>query len=253
MSTVIAIPKTRLRRSQDETHATGTSIHWGERDPDDRWNRVAITCHGCHRKSFTHINSIKHEKWSGLCGECIEQRGSHLKFTHDERFESGTIIHWGEPDPKAPDKRLMVTCGHCGGKRSITRVAASILKHDGGSWKCRQCHNASLRAHFTGQREGLASSKQTKDGGQPLPKGKRGRTAKPVDEFLADVKEVIRELFIELRSDREITLPVATARLQLRDQDFSEDVVRMRVKRKTGLKWEEFVKSVLKDCEHKSN
>jgi len=246
MSTAIAIPKTRLRRSQDETHATtGTIIHWGERDPANRWERVAITCHQCRRKSFTHTQSIKHVRWSGLCRECIELRGSPRKLIHDEHFENGTIIHYGEPDPKAPDKRVMVTCEECKEKRSMTRVAASRLKHDGGSWHCRKCHGSALRAHFASLRQAPAN--------QPQPPVKRGPTPKPVDKFMADAREVIIEIRNEFRSDRSVTLPIATARLQIRKHDVSEDGVRMKVKRKTGLTWERFVESVLNDCEHISN
>jgi hypothetical protein len=232
----------RRSRSQDETHATGTIIHWGERDPAKPLERVAITCHQCHHKSFTHIQSIKHAKWSGLCGKCIEQRGSHLKFTHDERFESGTIIHWGEPDPKAPDKRLMVSCGHCGGKRSITRVAASILKHDGGSWRCRQCHNDALRAHFAIQRGS--------NSGGVKPQRARGRESGALgfdhDRFMSDLESHVTALSKTI-SAWNITQKAVAERFQLDGEDISADGVRKRLAL-CGVtqKWREFVESVIR-------
>jgi len=217
-------------------------IHWNERDPEDSWNRVAITCHSCHRKSFTHINSIKHSNWSGLCGACIEQRGSHLKFTHDLRFESGTIIHWGEPDPKAPTKRLMVTCGKCGEKRSITRCAASILKHDNGAWHCRQCHASELRAHFASQRE---QSREVKLKPQKARGRERGAVIFDRDDFLSKVNQSIAELHKTARA-RSITREAVAEKLQLQ----GVNVGAMGVKKRLmlcgiTLEWRDFVEAAL--------
>ncbi len=107
----------KRKRTDDETHRSGTIIRWAERDPS-RMQRVAITCHHCGEKKFAWSYVIKKPVWSGLCSDCVRQRGVHNKRDNDERLPSGTIIHWAERDP-LNQARCYVTCGKCG-KRRLT-------------------------------------------------------------------------------------------------------------------------------------
>jgi integrase len=80
----------------------------------------------------------------------------------------------------------------------------------------------------------------------------RGPAPRSVDKFLRDARAVVVEIYRELKSERDVTLPAATPRLQLLGHDLGEAGVRIKIKRKTGMTWEKFVKSVLKDCEQVS-
>jgi hypothetical protein len=235
----------RRKRSQDETHVTGTIIHWGERDPADPHNRVLITCHRCRGKSFTHTQSIKHVRWSGLCGECIEERGSPRKFTHDEQFDGGTIIHWGEPDPAAPSTRLMATCGQCRHKRSITRVTASTLKRHNGAWRCRRCHNDSLRSHFASQRQAPEGSQQPAQKARARGRVRGVKYINPQSSRAA-LESAIKRLWAQSQSISSITFPAVAGVFQAAGERIGPDAVRKRFNDcGTGQKWRDFVVSVI--------
>lgn len=58
---------------RDESHPSGATIHWGEREPTTR--RVMITCGKCGQQRFAEINSLKGgQRWTGFCKSCADKR-----------------------------------------------------------------------------------------------------------------------------------------------------------------------------------
>jgi hypothetical protein len=85
------------RKSGDASHASGSVIHWSDRDPDAPSRRTAITCFKCERRVYHLIKTISSPRWSGLCGEC-----THMKSEVKEDVK------------EAPAKPLGCCCERCG-------------------------------------------------------------------------------------------------------------------------------------------
>jgi transcription elongation factor Elf1 len=131
------------KRVKEGKHSSGTVIHWSIRHQGNG-HKIEITCHGCGERRFAQYNVIDKKGWSGLCGECVRQRGPHNKNSHDETLLSRSIIHWGERDLRKPNPRFMVTCGLCGNKRLTT-----IFRRVDKSWTgyCREHFSNPATAH----------------------------------------------------------------------------------------------------------
>src|SRR4051794_21212634 len=57
----------------DETHASGSVIHWDERDPENPHWRMVVTCFKCSHDRFVPKPTIRSGHWSGRCQDCIEK------------------------------------------------------------------------------------------------------------------------------------------------------------------------------------
>src|SRR5947209_4728817 len=123
--------KCRNGRAGDEKHSSGTIIHWGERDPENK-QKVRITCHHCKsRERFVWTTSARDPNWRGQCDDCNHQRGRPKKFFKEEKLPNGSIFHWTERDPDN-FRRVPVTCGKCAEKRVVligTRWRGTGLCH----------------------------------------------------------------------------------------------------------------------------
>lgn len=126
------------RKHGDELHASGTIIHWNERDPEAPAERTKITCHYCGRNVFDSIKGIRGPRWSGRCFECRQTAAR----TGDESLPSGSIIHWGETDSAHPRARG-VTCGRCGERRVV--IIPSGVKLEKFSGFCEKCAGMTRR------------------------------------------------------------------------------------------------------------
>ncbi|MDQ3687530.1 MAG: hypothetical protein M3430_18295 [Acidobacteriota bacterium] len=137
------------KHTEEETHHSGTIIHWAARDstdPNNKNHRITITCHGCKRKSFNWAQSIRHPDWSGLCHNCIRHRVRPKKYFHDAVLPSGSIIHWGERD-SSNSNRVAVTCGVCGRKRLIFRQAFHNIQQKWTGF-CQGHTRVEVASHF---------------------------------------------------------------------------------------------------------
>jgi hypothetical protein len=99
----------------DETHASGSIIHWTERNPDDQ-SQVLITCYRCGEDKFVSHTTTWRDDWSGYCEQCRRETAGGRKRLGDEPLITGSIIHWSERDPQN-HQRVSVICGLCGERR----------------------------------------------------------------------------------------------------------------------------------------
>jgi hypothetical protein len=118
------------KRTSDEGHHSGAIIHWAERQGNHTQGnlKIAFTCSQCSEKNFSSPLIFKYPHWRGLCPNCIRFRGGLKKYSQDEMLTSGTIIHFGTPDPNN-HKNVLVTCV-CGDTRSISRSVALLLHRE---------------------------------------------------------------------------------------------------------------------------
>jgi transcription elongation factor Elf1 len=101
-----------MRKVDDEPLTTGSVIHWGERDPNNR-KLAPVTCGGCGVKRVVRLPLYEDRReYTGFCVSC-----GHTQHFEDQPLPNGSIIHWTERHPDKPHKILMVTCGGCGLKR----------------------------------------------------------------------------------------------------------------------------------------
>jgi hypothetical protein len=178
----LVIPRQRKLR-QEETHHSGTVIHWGERDPDSPGFRVAITCYHCRHKSFTYIHNTKRLSWTGLCHNCVRSgtrhHGEHRTLNSDQQLSTGSIVHWLERysipvnGPERVRSYVPVTCGKCMVKRPV--IQSSISEHFSGYHrKCNKKHINDL----TLASGSIIHWSKREQGSVPVTCGRCGRTRK---------------------------------------------------------------------------
>lgn len=148
--TGLCIPCGRRRHTSDKQLASGSIVHWAERDPDNS-RRTMITCGGCGLKRFACPTK------TGLCWSC-HRSASRVK-VEDEKLPSNSIIHWGERNP-SNRKRAMITCGGCG------------VKREGGIPKEKDRHGLLVGLCEECERKARTKNQNKKDGlDEKLPSG----------------------------------------------------------------------------------
>ncbi len=113
------------KRTKDELHPSGATIHWGDRHIGKK-QRVAFSCANCGERDFTWAVEIRYRDWHGLCSKHAPDRRREKKYDQDEMLPSGATIHFGSPDPGNP-RNVPISCV-CGATRSIPRAVALLLR-----------------------------------------------------------------------------------------------------------------------------
>ncbi|HEX7318666.1 MAG TPA: hypothetical protein VF297_32455 [Pyrinomonadaceae bacterium] len=180
----------------DEIHPSGSVIHWDERNPNDRYYGIAVTCRQCKGKSFINKQSIRNSSWKGLCSECLSQPGALFKLSGDEWVPSGAIIHWNERDPDNPG-RAQVTCSKCKANKEMMTVSSGNKLTS--KFYCRECRSEERRsalaeAWSAKSRTGAASA--TKRG-----VGRPRRTPEADRQKLTTLLSRVHEEVTRLRSE----------------------------------------------------
>jgi hypothetical protein len=225
-------------------HPSGATILWGKREKG-KHKEVPFICLHCGKEKIVWATQIfsKAKTWLGWCSDCIEARGSHRKLIEDKKLQPwGSWIFFSQRTAT----HIPVKCGLCGRTRMMAE--GSVL----ANWQRRMTGYCPNRFECNKARLELGEDKELgNENVEPSKveeKRRRGPVPKPAGKFLADVRAVIREIYSKLKLDRAVTLPLATARLQLLSYSLGEEGVRKKVKRTTGQTWETFVEHVLKDC-----
>jgi hypothetical protein len=133
--------------SGDELHLSGAIIHWSKREPDSKF-RVAFTCAGCGAEHFTwgtHIRSRK--KWSGLCVDCRQRRGSYNRKKEETTLGSGSVVLYQQRKP-GDIKKVAVRCGVCSSENFFTRTAIAAKGFTG---YCRAHTHVEIALAFQSQ------------------------------------------------------------------------------------------------------
>lgn len=69
-----------VKLTQDEVLASGSIIHWGERESGERY-RAPVTCAICGRKRVTTVQRGRSHgskrDWSGCCSRCVNRGSRH--------------------------------------------------------------------------------------------------------------------------------------------------------------------------------
>lgn len=226
--------KGQYKYTGNQPHPSGAVIHFDKRDPANVQN-VAFTCRKCGEiaKNFVRMETTQSPTWSGLCSSCRMETGTFWKRTHDQALPSKTTIHWG----KRKGKKILVTCGLCRRDRWLDRdVIDHGLKRPTWSGYCRTHDWDTLpTGPLLTAKAGAAN-------------GKRGR--KPLDKakILAKMKEAIREVRKQVRSDRAVTQERVATWLQLNGDDVGSNAIGERLK-SCGIAepWGDFVESVVRE------
>jgi len=172
-------------------------LRWDDRDPENPYYRIGITCHSCGKDSYTNKTNAQNPEWSGLCADCLgnrvlPQKRRKLKGKYINPF--GAEIDW---DASHEPNRALVRCPNfsvCGGEE---QKIANDGNKDLQPFYCRACLTAHRRA---GIRAAWASLKGTASGngqekgsaGKKIgSSGKVGRPRKFTDQQALDAMDTL--------------------------------------------------------------
>lgn len=179
------------KRRGDETHRSGTVIHWSVRPPDDPWH-ISITCHRCGEDSFIRAHTIRDDRWNGLCSACVKRFGMPhpRKRYEDQPFPSGSVVLWSRRDECRRDGQLVevwVRCGICGGENLFHR---SSVKTDDFEGYCPGQHSRAeiVRMFQARAQNGSAGAVEKRRRGRQA-----GDTLLDYAEFVANVQACVMD------------------------------------------------------------
>lgn len=182
------------KRRGNETHSSGTVIHWSVRPPRDPWN-VSITCYKCGADRFIRVRTVRAPEWNGQCSDCYRKFGppNPRKRYEDELKPSDSVVLWSRRDECKRDGQLLevwVRCGICGAENLFHRQSVKPADFEG------YCQNKHSRAEILKMFQALARGGNGHAGVtvEKRPRGRQaGDTLLDYDEFVAIVRECVME------------------------------------------------------------
>jgi hypothetical protein len=165
-----------------------------------------------------------------------------------------SIIHWRTSDG-SDKERVKITCGLCKGQWEITR-ASLRTQHAKKKDRCGRPYQWTgfCPEHYKNPAELVALLGAQQNSAHKEAGGKRGRKAGTIifdrPQFLADVKRIIRRLWVQSKSARSITRDAVASELQLEGQDIGGSGLKSRLLACNVMsEWGDFVDSVVSERE----
>lgn len=94
-----AAPPRVVRPTEPIQLPNGSVIHWNERDANDDWRQVPVTCGACQTKRTVAVNNAIRRSFAGLCKACNLEAGrsSQVGPTHSKWLGGHFIDSRGYP------------------------------------------------------------------------------------------------------------------------------------------------------------
>jgi hypothetical protein len=213
------------RKRGDETHSSGTIIHWDERDPNDPHWRIAITCHYCKQKSFAPKASINNPTWRGFCSPCIERYGIPLeRRTLKGRYTNphGAIIDYDAPHDTG---RAVVYCPNFSICGNAEQKRVDAHNQDKQPFYCAPCGTAAASARLAGAWATAKGNGQKNAESKPAHRPQHDRD----QQWLLDAIKKIADRWEDVRTLDKLSRQAKLEQIKQRDIAFHLGITPVRL------------------------